>query len=154
MPTTVPAAALVDCWGGALAEGVPEGVTEAVPLEAPVGAPEADAVAEPVGTSVMVTPAAEQSFRTASATVLTSSAEQRVGVQVAMEPWIFSRPVVHWHLVSVTSQPDPGRAATKQGIAHEGMEDKSWAAARAKAEAIAIREKRIVNVCEVGIWLV
>jgi hypothetical protein len=39
-----------------------------------------------------------------------------LGAHERRELVIASRPVVHWHFVSVTPQFEPGRAATKQGI--------------------------------------
>jgi hypothetical protein len=38
------------------------------------------------------------------------------GVHESREAWIFSRPVVHWHFMSVKAQPEPEAATAKQGI--------------------------------------
>jgi hypothetical protein len=45
-----------------------------------------------------------------------SSAEHLLGTQLVMLSWIWSRPVVHWHLVSVRLQPEAGTAVAKQAI--------------------------------------
>jgi hypothetical protein len=45
-----------------------------------------------------------------------SSAAQRSGTQDEMEAVMLSRPVVHWHFVSVRVQPESGMAAAKQPI--------------------------------------
>lgn len=45
-----------------------------------------------------------------------SLAEHLLGTQELMEEVMLSRPVVHWHLVSVSEHPDAGTAAAKHGI--------------------------------------
>ena len=47
-----------------------------------------------------------------------SSAEQREGMQDSRELVREAWPVVHWHVTSVTPQPDEGMAATRQVTFH------------------------------------
>merc|ERR1712065_3219 len=84
-----------------------------------------------VGTAVRETPAAAQSEETAGARLEISLCSHRSGAQVRSSFSIALLPLVHWHLVSVTPQLDLGRAATKQGIAHSGIPEGSWAPTKA-----------------------
>lgn len=92
-----------------------------------------------VGTSEMVTPALAQIAWTAGASAVVgksvypywpwrriessqaeeniparSESEHLVGAHCMMDSVILSRPVEHWHLVSVSSQPAAGTAVAKQ----------------------------------------
>jgi hypothetical protein len=44
-----------------------------------------------------------------------SSAEHRAGAHDSRDFWMESRPVVHWHFVSASEQPEPWTAEAKQG---------------------------------------
>lgn len=111
---------------------------------AEVAAPAAEDTAE--GRSETVTPAAAQISWTAGRRAATSSLLHRWGAQEVNELWIASLPVVHWHLMSVTWHPELGMAETKQGIAHWGTLDRSWAPTKASeaAKARTVAWKRMM----------
>lgn len=153
--TAIPAAAFWVCWGapdlvavGAPLAMEPEGVEpEGMTPEAMGEEPEAVAVAE--GIPERVTPACSQSLTRAGWRLASSSGEHLVGTHFMSAAVRGSRPVVHWHLTSVTAQPDAGRASVKQGTAHEGTALRPalafWALTRAAEAATARTEawKRI-----------
>lgn len=119
-----------------------EVAAEAAELAAPLGA----MVWTEAGTETEI-PAAEQTPARAEATLGISSAEQREGRhcsrELVMAPW----PVVHWQVTSVTPQPEPGMAATRQATAQSGTCERSgvWAETTASEVAnAAMVEKRIL----------
>lgn len=143
--TLLPTAAFEVVVGVLVPVRVPETPADLVPLITVVAAdvataPEPDEVAAAVGISEIVTPALAQRDWTAGASsrlgllVMVSSSFKKLGwmkgigdvLSTSLSPHfvgahdkidsvIAVRPVVHWHFTSVTSQPEPGIAATKQG---------------------------------------
>jgi hypothetical protein len=55
-----------------------------------------------------------------------SSALQRAGAQARMDFWIASRPVVHWHFVSASEQPEPWTAVAKQGSYEDTLAERPY----------------------------
>ena len=114
---------------------MPEADPLGVVVALPVGVPEAEApVDTAVGRLETVIPALAQIFSTAgessvrlhfSSDISTttgegdvpaiSSAEHLPGTHAVMEAVMVSRPVVHWHSVSVSEHPASGTAVAKQG---------------------------------------
>lgn len=124
-------------------------VTAAVGLPVRVWLPVAVGVpVTAVGTSVMVIPAFLQRASTAGASRAISFAEHLLGTQELIDEVMLSRPVVHWHFVSVREHPDAGTAAAKQGIAQVGTPDKSCAETKATEAAKAKMEKANFMIAE------
>lgn len=65
----------------------------------------------------------------------TSSAEQRDGRHDSSELVMAAWPVVHWQFTSVTPQPEPGMAATRQATFVWLAEGDNWEPGRRTAQS-------------------
>lgn len=93
-----------------------------------------------VGRFEIVTPAFLQMDSDAAASLAMSPSEHFPGTQAFTEVVIFWRPVVHWHVMSVSEHPEDWAAVAKQGRAQVGIPEKSWAETKASEAAKAKME--------------